>query len=108
MTTRCCPGHLRRTAGRLAPSGRGSRPERGAVKAPGHLPGPHTCPVPQVLGPGRRAANRTLALARSASAVPGGAGVAKLEAVGRLIVPESVFERCRTRDLRLHGSHEEG
>jgi hypothetical protein len=50
MTTRCCPGHLRRTAGRLAPSGRGSRPERGAVKAPGHLPGPHTCPVPQVLG----------------------------------------------------------
>ena len=36
----------------------------------------HTCPVPQVLGRDD--------VARSASAVPGGAGVAKREAVRRL------------------------
>ena len=52
---------------------------------PGSWPtGLLTCTAPPGRTPGRCAVRRTLALARSASAVPGGAGVAKLEAVGRL------------------------
>ena len=43
----------------------------------------HTCPVPQVLGRDD--------VARSASAVPGGAGVAKLEAPMRRSPPHSML-----------------
>jgi len=52
----------------------------------------HTCPVPQVLGRDD--------VARSANAVPGGAGVAKLEAVRRQARPERRGGKNRGRSVK--------
>jgi hypothetical protein len=69
------PGQLDHRAAHLH---RTSRKDTGTVCGATHTcpPEGHTCPVPQVLGRDD--------VARSASAVPGGAGAAKLEAVRRL------------------------
>jgi len=84
------------------------------------LPAGHTCPerrywagtvwraVPG--GTGSSSAPRKLGVLRDAPrccADPLRGRYAELEAVRRLIVPESVFERCQALDLRLPGSHEE-